>query len=376
MLKEQEQIKQLISDKKYILVALPQNADEDALAASVAVKSYLEKQKKQAEIVSSGFVAPKNLNFILKSAGIKPDLSNLHKFIIKVDVSKSPIDSLSYDVKDNTLSIYLAPKYGAITKNELRTAQSSFKYDLIITIGATELETLGNIFQNNTDLFFNTPIINIDHRLANDHFGQINLINSTATSCSEIIFQTFSEIFPDASDKNIATAILTGMIAKTNSFKSPGVTPQVLNLAGQLIKQGADRESIIQNLFRTKSLSMLQLWGQALTHIAHDRSVGLVWTSVTRDDYSRTGTTDVDLKGVIDELLLASPDARVVLIFSEMDGGVKVTVTAEKERNAKELIAEFEPIGDKSQAHCTLNKKSLKEAEELIVSAIKSKLQN
>ncbi|OGH83651.1 MAG: hypothetical protein A2261_02400, partial [Candidatus Magasanikbacteria bacterium RIFOXYA2_FULL_44_8] len=315
MLNDIEQIQKVLSDKKFVLIALPPNADGDSLGSALALKIALEKQRKQVDIVCGDFVVPKNLKFLPQIESVKKTLTNLQKFIIKVDVSKNKIESLSYDIKDDWLSIYLTPKNGVVTKNDLRTAQTTFKYDVIITIGVGELDNLGEIFYNNTDLFYRVPVVNVDHRATNEHFGQINLVELTATSLSEIIHQIIQNIGPELLDGQIATALLTGMIIKTKSFKTTNVSPATLNLASQLINSGGDREKIIQQLYRTKSISTLKLWGAALTHLQYDARLGLVWTSITRDDFVRSGAGESDLDGIIDELLANSPEAKMILVL-------------------------------------------------------------
>ncbi|MFA6486290.1 MAG: DHH family phosphoesterase [Candidatus Magasanikbacteria bacterium] len=374
MLTEIEQIKKLFADKKYVLIALAQNPDADAISSAVALKTMLEKQHKHVEIASAGFCAPANLNFILKNQTIKNELANLQKFIIKVDVSKSPIESLSYDVKDGWLSIYLSPKHGAITKNELRTAQTSFKYDLVITLDTVDLDALGPIFFNNTDLFYHTPVINIDHHASNEHFGQINLVNITATATAEIVCKMLEDIAPDQIDGSIATALLTGIIAKTKSFKTANVNPFTLNLAGHLMKLGAERDLIIQNLYRTRSLASLKLWGQALTNLQNDKELGLISTAITRDDFTRLGADENDIKGIIDELLSNSPEAKMVLLLLESIDDIKIVLTAEKEYDTKAILAPFSPVGDKKRTTGTIKGQSLAMAQNLIIAEIKKYL--
>ena len=165
-----EQLTKIVTDSKYILLVFNSPHNGDAIASALALKRYFVKEQKQADIACSGFIMPKNLKFLPESDTVQSELAHLQKFIIKVDVSKAPIDTLSYDVKDNWLSIYLTPKHGAITRNELRTAQTTFRYDLIITLGVPDLESLGDIFLNNTDLFYKTPIVNIDHQADNERY--------------------------------------------------------------------------------------------------------------------------------------------------------------------------------------------------------------
>ena len=173
-LNEVQQLKNLLDSSKHILLVLNSVQNTDSICAAVAWKKWLEKQHKQIDIIADNFVLPKNLKFIVGAEEIQPQISHLQKFILKVDVTNVKIDTLSYDIKDNWLSIYLTPKQGVLTKNELRTAQSGLKYDLVITVNAQDLESLGKVFLNNTDLFYKVPVINFDTHPGNEHVGQVN----------------------------------------------------------------------------------------------------------------------------------------------------------------------------------------------------------
>ncbi|HSR89455.1 MAG TPA: DHH family phosphoesterase [Candidatus Udaeobacter sp.] len=373
-LNETQQLSQLLEKSRHILLVLNSTQNTDSICGAVAWKKWLEKQNKQVDIIADNFILPKNLKFIVSPEEIQPQISHLQKFILKVDVTNVKIDTLSYDIKDNWLSIYLTPKQGVITKNELRTAQSSLKYDLVMTINAQDLESLGKIFFNNTDLFYKVPIVNFDNHPGNEHFGQVNFVEITATSVSEIIYKTVKQISPFHIDAEIATALLAGMISQTQSFKTTNVTPHTLNTASELMNLGADREKIVKHLYRTKSISSLKIWGEALTHMESEPSVGLVWTSITREDFSRTGATEEELKELIDELASNSPEAKVILLLYENTAGenkVHGFLSADKQRDAKVLLQSFQAEGNKKTASFVIANKTLKEVELEVVEKIK-----
>ncbi|MDP2766655.1 MAG: hypothetical protein Q8O41_04270, partial [Candidatus Methanoperedens sp.] len=62
------------------------------------------------------------------------------------------------------------------TEDDISSRSSGFKYDLIIALDTADLESLGQIYDNDTEFFYKTPIINIDHHSENEEFGQINFI--------------------------------------------------------------------------------------------------------------------------------------------------------------------------------------------------------
>jgi bifunctional oligoribonuclease and PAP phosphatase NrnA len=374
-----QQFEQLLSQSKHILIVFSPATALDPLASALAAKAWLEKKGKQVDVSATDFTLPKNAKFLSGSTTIKPELQELQKFIIKIDVSKAPLETLSYDVNDGTLSIYLTPRHGILSKNELRTAQSTFKYDLIITLNTADLESLGKIYSDNTELFFRTPIVNIDYHASNEHYGQVNLIDVTATAVAEIMAHTLRQLDEAACDTSVSTALLTGMVAATRSFKTANVTPQALQLASHLIKLGAERETVIHHLYRMHSLTTLKLWGQALSRLQYDKNLGLVWTSLTREDFTRSGGSTEDVKGIIDELISNSPEAKITLFLYEIEGPAGNQVHAifgsEKQANAVDLVKTFNPQGDKKQATFMIPGKTLKEVEEEILKKIKEELE-
>ncbi|KKQ40839.1 MAG: Phosphoesterase RecJ domain protein [Candidatus Magasanikbacteria bacterium GW2011_GWA2_37_8] len=374
-LDEIQQLQHLFTESKHVLLVFNRSDRGDALASALACKTFLEKQHKQADIVADDFVLSKNFSFLSGAEKIQPVLTHLQKFIIKVDVSKAPVETLSYDVKDGWLSIYLTPRQGHITKDELRTAQSTYKYDLIITFGVSDLESLGGVFLNNTDLFYRTPIINIDHQPNNEHFGQINLVEITATATAEIVLKTLKQLNKSLIDTPIATAILTGMIVATQSFKTPNVNPDTLNYASELINLGAKREEIVHNLYRTRTLSTLKLWGEALTNLNHDQTAKLSWVTIDSNQIARAGANEDELKDIIFELINSAPEAEMILLIYETKinnlPAVKGTLYSETGKDMRSLLAPWHGEGNKKQATFTITDKTLAETERAIVEYIK-----
>ncbi len=371
-----EQLNKLIDESKYILLVFAASGNGDATASALALKNILKQKQKQVDIAASGFAVPKNLKFLTGIETIQPELTHLQKFIIRVDVTKAPIDTLSYDVKDGWLSIYLTPKHGAITRNELRTAQSTFKYDLIITLGTPELESLGELFFNNTDLFYKAPIINIDHQSENERFGQINLIDVTAAATAEIIFHYAKTLPHILINEDIATALLAGMTVATKSFKQPHLAPHTLSAAGELVEHGADREKVVQHLYRTRSVAALKLWGQALSRLEINSELGLISIALNRDDFVKSGATPEDLHGIVEELLSTSPETKLSVILYEVLNGseteIHALVTVDKNYNALSLLSRLNPTGNKRQGSVILKHTTLHEAENTIKKLIET----
>lgn len=160
------------------------------------------------------------------------------------------------------LNFIISPEKGWFSPEDISTSSSGFKHDLIFTIDTPDLESLGAIYDNNVEFFYKTTIINIDHQAGNEEYGQINYLDLNVVSSSEIIFNLLKQDENNPIDEDIATCLMAGIISKTKNYKSANLTPRTLLTSSKLIGLGARREEIINQLYRSRPLSVLKSWGK------------------------------------------------------------------------------------------------------------------
>jgi len=362
---------ELIKRSSNILLVLPNDPSTDAIASSLALFLALEKNKKKAKIVCYRFSLPATHSFLPKSQEIFSDLDTLKKFIISLDVRKTKVEELSYDINDERLNIYITPKNGFFTEKDISTSTGGFDYDLIIVLDSTDLDSLGKLYDNNAEFFFNTPIINVDHDPANDYFGQINLVDIMASSTSEIVFELIKEMGENILDEQIATNLLTGIISKTKSYRSPSVTPKSLAISSHLVASGARRDEIIRNLYQTKSISTLKLWGRVLARLKEDYNQRFIWSLITRQDFEKAKARDEDLFGVIDELIVNIPQAEIVILLYESRGNkIEAIIYTIRQIDGFRLFREFKPEGTRDFTKIEIPAPDIVEAEKKVINKV------
>lgn len=372
-LNPKQQAHQLINKAQKILVATRKNPSEDSVGSILALSLVLEKMGKEIDMVTSG---PVNsiLSFLPKYNKINPDLKTSRNFVISLDTSKAKVASFSYDFsKDGKkLNIYITPKEGSYDAKNVSSEACGFGYDLICILDNPDLETLGSIYERNTDLFYNTPIINIDRNPSNEHFGEINLVDITASSCCEVLYSLIESMGLDYIDDNVATCLLSGIVASTSSFQSSSTTPKSFTIAAQLIAAGADQQKIIQNFYKNKTLPSLKLWGRALARIKMEPEARLVWTLVEPQDFEKTQAKSSDLLGIVDELTSRIPEAQLTLVLSEeKKGEVLGIIKAVKKIDIAKLANLFNVVPESDAIRITFRNKGLLEAEKEVVKKIK-----
>lgn len=369
-----EQISEMFKKSNYILIAFKKNFDADSVASALALSLALKKMNKPHDIVSDGFEVNDQIEFLPEIKFIKQKIIDLQKLIINVNLKTNEIDQLSYDIKDNTLSIFITPKHEAIKKEKVEASLSPFKYDVICAIDTPDLESLGALYEEARDLFLSRPIINIDSHASNENFGQINYINIKASSTAECIFTLLQEMNASAIDQDMATCILAGIMAKTKSFTISNITPKTLTWASELIGLGADRIAIVKNLFRNKKLSTLNLWGRVLARIRSNEQCKLAWSCIPEYDFIDTGTTEKNLEGISDEFIKDLPETEIFALFYQKSQDIRVVIKGMAHQDVGWLVEQYEPDGIKNIATFVLKNTHIVEAEQKIIGEIIEKL--
>jgi phosphoesterase RecJ-like protein len=373
-----QQFHTLLKEKKHVLITSTVNTGGDGIASAVALTLFFDYIGIRSDIVIQGSTHTEQYTFLPKVQIIKKEFEYLKKCILHIDIGNSGIQELSYDIDKSTnkLRIYITPKQGEIAREQITTSESLYKYDAIVTLDADDLESLGTLYEEHAALFFETPLINIGHTPANEHYGNINIVDITASSTAEVVYEILSTIGKEHISEDIAMALLTGMISKTNSFKEKDISPKSLAIAGALMKLGANRDLIIEKLYRTRTINSLKLWGEALTHLHVDNEKQLVWTSLTRESFSRSGAREHDLLDLVPELISSSPNAKTIVILHEHESehSIHGIVYSKPGIDSRELVKQYHPTGNAKAAKFFLAQKTLKEAEDIIISSIQQQL--
>jgi len=376
MLNQPQQVFEQIKKANTILVTTAQNPSDEAVASALATYLYLQKLGKKTDIVIDNYENHEQLKFLSHTTDIKTILENLRKFIISLDLRQTKVGQIQYKAEKESLDFIVSPVNGFFSMKDVSTRSSDFKYDLIITISTKDLESLGKIYERDNDFFYQTTIINIDHQPANESYGQINIINLNAVSTAEQLFELFQTIDRSVIDENIATCLLTAIIVATKSFKTNNVTPTTLTTSSQLITLGARRDEIVNNLYRSRSLNLLKLWGLTLARLTTTQDGKIISSIINPEDFEKTKTTANDLKDVIDELIVNVPQAKIIILAYKNKETIEKTeaiVFGVKNLNIMELLSKFNPVGTNSRVDLT-SQKSLKEFEKEILDQLSEKI--
>ncbi|MDP3900521.1 MAG: DHH family phosphoesterase [bacterium] len=373
MLTDEQQIFDQIAKADNILITFKKDQDGDAVSAALSLMIFLKKLDKKVTVISDSFPKTKNFSFLPQVDAIENELQTNKQFIISLNTSKVSAQDISYQVQENTLEFVITPEGGQFDASDISSQTIGASYDLIITLATPDLEALGEVYHKNTEFFYNTPIINIDHHPRNEEYGQVNHIKITALATTEVLFDILHTYSAEMIDDDIATCLLTGIIAESKSFKIGSLTPNTLTIASRLINLGARREEIIHHLYQSRDLNTLKLWGRLLAKLQQDLDGRLIWSSLNKVDFSKTESAPEDLSQIIEELIVNIPEAEVIVLFTEEENTNTVKVFAFKNIDAREVIKEYSTNGSKAKIEFSAAE-NLAELEKKVIGHIKNRL--
>jgi len=373
-LSSKQQIVDLIKKSNNILLTTHTNPDGDALGSMLAFYLVLKKMDKKVIAVSPG-ATPQVLNFLPQVNSLNNKFSGMRDFIVSVDLANAQIDRMAYkkDPNNKKLQIIVTPKVGNFSPEDVSFSYGANKFDLIFVLDAPDLDRLGAVYDENTELFYETPIVNIDHHPGNEYFGKINWVDLTATSTSEILVSLIESLSREKQllDAEVATCLLTGITTDTGSFQNNNTTPKSLTIAAQLVAAGAAQQEIIQKIYKTKALSTLKLWGVILSRVIKEDN--FIWSYATKNDFIATGAKENETQGLIDELLKTVPGIDFALLLSDKSGAVHGSLRAAKKSvNVASVAQLFSGGGHEGAAAFQIKDSTLETMKEEIIKEIKN----
>lgn len=126
--------------------------------------------------------------------------------------------------------------------------------------GASKIEDLGVLYQEENAFFANTQVVNISNSPAGGLFGKLNIFNTQASSVSELtaLFIKKNEL---PIEQDLSTNLVAGMEASTNNmaFKTSADTFEIM---AWLMKNGGRRNHLGQFTPHQANLNKMPVnWG-------------------------------------------------------------------------------------------------------------------
>jgi bifunctional oligoribonuclease and PAP phosphatase NrnA len=179
----------------------------------------------------------------------------------------------------------------------------------------------------------NCVTVSIDHHHDITLTADVRIIDGGYAATCEILYNFFMHCAPKALNKDIATALLAGIIGDTGAFQHANTSPEILSMSAHLIKNGASITKIISTLFANRKIETLNLWGKALERTKFYPESGLAVTAITQESMSGHYANSAEISNIA-SMLTTVPTVRAALVVYQAEKDVvKGSLRAEKHAN-------------------------------------------
>lgn len=229
-----------------ILIALSKNPSVDEIAAAIGLSLFLDGMQKHTTAIYSGRT-PDALAFLRPDATFETNTASLQDFIIALDKDKA--DHLRYKLDGDFVKVYITPYKTSITEDDLTFAQGDYNVDFVIALNVRSAGDLDEALAEHGRIMHDAATVDITTGTPG-RFGEIEWSNPAASSVCEMVTELIFAIQGNSErlDSEIATALLTGIVAATDRFSNNRTNPDTLTLASKLMTMGADQQLITANV--------------------------------------------------------------------------------------------------------------------------------
>jgi len=182
-------------------------------------------------------------------------------------------------------------------------------------------------------------LINIDHHISNTKYGDINIIDPTAASTSQVVYELLKANSVDI-DKDSALCIYTAIVTDTGSFQYESVSSKVFKIASELVEIGVKPDFVAKMLFQRDRLSRLRLLAKAYETIELCCDGEVAFVEVTREMMEITGAIKEDTDTIVNSVR-ALKTVEVACMLREDEEGIKISLRSKNYADVSKIAQKY-----------------------------------
>lgn len=236
--------------------------------------------------------------------------------------------------------------------------------DLAISFDCGSRKRLGVAYEG--------ELINFDHHKSNEAYGDLNCIDVSAISTTQVVYDCFIAEGVKINPK-MATALYAGLVDDSQNFQSDKTDGRSFKMAEALLQKGADKARVIKELFQTSPLSLLRLKGMMFTQMQLEAEGFIVVHKVTQEMLEASGAHCGDCENALEESLYL-PTVGVALLLCELGNGmIKGSLRTRGTIDACAIAERYDGGGHLHAAGFRCRDISLDEASQILIKDILEK---
>jgi phosphoesterase RecJ-like protein len=197
------------------------------------------------------------------------------------------------------------------------------------------------------------PVVNIDHHLGNEMYGEINYLDVEAPSVGEMILQLNRNHLRLPLDRDTATAMYVSLATDTGFFRYHNTTLRTFEAAEELVRAGVVAGDVSLWINESQTRGSIKLLGLCLTTLELHANDRIATTELPKRFFIEAGAEPEDTEGIvnygrnIDGVLISA-------LLKEFEGTTRVSLRAKPGIDVQQVAAMFGGGGHKAASGCTI----------------------
>ena len=313
---EIDKIKNLLSEKKDIVIIPHKNPDGDAIGASTGLRFYLDNFNHNIEIISP---------------------------------NQFP-DFLKWMDPENSIKIF---------SEDENCTQKILNADLIFTLDFNNLvriSAMKNYVENSS-----AKIIMIDHHENPSDYADFMYSVPEMSSTCEMIYHFIDKLGDmNKIDQNISKSLYAGIMTDTGSFKFPSTTHITHKVVSNLLKTGISHAEIHNQIYDNNKFERVQLLSFALSKITIIENLNTCFISLTQRDLDRFNYEKGDTEGIVNYgLSIKNIKFAVIFMENSKENVIRISLRSRGDFDVNEFSKNIFGGGGHKNAAGAISKKTL-----------------
>ncbi len=225
-------------------------------------------------------------------------------------------------------------------------------FDCLVIVDCSDLSRSGRV--GSIDLAGKT-VINIDHHISNQYFGDVNWVKPDSASCSQMIYELYKRMGIRIT-KESATYLYVGILTDTGCFHYSNTTAATHRVAAELVGYGLDVAGIYRNINENMPLSDAEVLLKILPAMRISCGGKVAWFEVRRSVFSGRKLS-MDLSEQILHFGRSIKGVEIVVLFKENSktgNDVRVNFRSRGKTDVNRIAGIFGGGGHRTASGCTV----------------------
>jgi phosphoesterase RecJ-like protein len=192
----------------------------------------------------------------------------------------------------------------------------------------------------------------LDHHISDGSWGDVVAIDASAGATTELVHELLV-ILGWPIDRDVATALYTGLVTDTGRFQYSSTSPRTHTIASDLLDRGVETDIIGQRLFEEAAFGYYEVASRVLGRAVLDEDHAFVWSIMEPDDLDDAGVAYHETDGLIDLVRMARGTEVACLLKRKEAGVIKGSLRSRGRVDVAAIARSFDGGGHHNAAGFT-----------------------